>query len=256
MSGSTQWPRCYQCRAANLHRHKRSWLQRIFSYLAPIRPLRCGSCKTIQWRLLPPSLAPLNYLCSVVVWSGLMLLIFGGLDPQAPPEPLLVQPPVQPTVQEEGASEPQTSPGVPAAADEASLVLPEEPGAPEPVAVPKLEMASVLTGKLQQVVIQSQPDSSTIVLKADRPMAHSHLSKSSSAEGFILDIQGKWELAAKVKRVRKFEQGNLKEVSIGEHPDFLRVVLRLHDLQVPRPELSRQDSELRITVQESRLNAE
>lgn len=244
MSKEIRWPDCIQCKSPRVHRHKRSAMERLFSYIVPMRPLRCSSCKTVQWRRMPFRAGPLNYFTSLLIWVGLSYFVFDTSHHQAPEhfsEALRAEEAVQdqPDAITPDRSEPAPSPNVEPESAGRSLAQP----------APALTLAAHLLGTLSTVEVRHDGETATVTLAADRPIEQFTLKRSKAAGGFVLDIAGKWKLADSVQRVRKMQLGNLREISIGEHPEHLRVVFRLHDMDTQRPKLNPAGGALNIIVQ-------
>ena len=228
------WPPCAQCKSPRVHRHKRSAAQKLFGYLVPLRPLRCASCQAVQWRRLPLRQAPLNYLSSLGVWGVLLVLIF-DTSHQAPDGLPSANPSEPPALQEDAIAPEAASPASPAAVQ-----------APE--ARPALTLAPSLSDTLSEVTVTFGPEGALVELHAGRPIDPPELTRSPAAGGFILDIPGRWTVAGAVAHTRHYERRHLREISIGEHADYLRVVFRVTELRSTRPSLETSAEGIRVSI--------
>jgi len=148
--------------------------------------------------------------------------------------PIVIEPPQSPpptVAQKAGAVDKTTTPAhgghTPGHRSEGRTA----PTPPEPPARPKTASATV--GTLLSHRFEWRDDRFQARFQTDRPVAGAKIFFRSSPSIWVVDLPGRWRNAA--PRINTVDQGNIRRVVIGEHPEFLRVVFYYRERDLPRP---------------------
>ena len=115
-----------------------------------------------------------------------------------------------------------------AAADEA-------PAAPKKAPGSSATPAGNRDGRVTAVGMQSVKGGVGYAIRADRPVTGAKWFALRAADKLVVDLPGKWTVSG--PSVHRFDSGPVLHAILGEHPDFLRVVLVLRDAGGPAPAL-------------------
>ncbi|HEY1076293.1 MAG TPA: hypothetical protein VGE51_06360 [Fontimonas sp.] len=269
---------CSRCGEADVRREHRAPWMKTMAYVIPIRPQICANCDASSWSLLQPGDGIAPWISSLTIWGAALLVLWmllnGPRDAAAPagvadPAPAIetpvssAEPLAAPAPDEASAApgiEPSASPAAepepaPTEAPQATAAPTATPTAeptakptPAPSAAPAAAKAAKGRLKLASVDAAIKGDAVEIVLESDAANLKYTVTKSRFIKGYVIDLPGIWTVSRGVAASRDFGQTNLKQLRIGQHDKFLRVVLEVRDNSGAPPKVERRGGQLRIEV--------
>ncbi len=257
---------CRRCGEDEVRReHRPPWMKTL-AYVVPVRPQICAGCDARSWTPLQPGDGIMPWLSSAAVW--LVVVSVAWLVVQAPaasetrtpaatagPEAAeAVEPTPLPTLLPSlaPATEPAAEPATEATAEVTSTAMPTAAptAVPKPTSTPQAEPAKTAAGtiRLRRMDVSVRGDVIEVVIDSDADDLRYTLSRSSSANGHVLDLPGKWILPRGMKMTRNFDTTNVAQLRMGLHDDYFRVVFSLRDGKAGPPTVERQGGRLRIVA--------
>jgi len=148
----------------------------------------------------------------------------------------------EPALQEPATTEIPSDPEAEATAQE----QPEATPAPEPQPAPTIKTAA--PGAITAISLNKTDAGFTITIRADRPIGDTTYMNLSEPRRLVIDLREKWTL--KTRNVVRPEDGPVKHIVIGSHPDRLRLVVHFRTPPAGklRPHFERTDNTLKVTV--------
>ncbi len=238
---------------------------KTLAHIIPVRPQICAACDARTWTLLQPGDGIAPWLSSAVVWSVALGTVWLAVQAPQPRDTAALSATAQPVATE--AAEPTSLPTLlptleptaePTAVSTAEPTAEATPPptmaptpAPKPSSEPKAKSAKPVAGKirLRSMDVAVKGDVIEVVIDSDADDLKYTLSKSGRANGYVLDLAGKWTLPRSLKMTRDFSTTNVAQLRMGLHDDYFRVVFSLRDGKVGPPVIERDGGRLRIRSQ-------
>ncbi|MFW5854577.1 MAG: AMIN domain-containing protein, partial [Thermodesulfobacteriota bacterium] len=100
--------------------------------------------------------------------------------------------------------------------------------------------------RLSEIVPKPAGDRFEALIKADGGITDYRSFFLKSPPKLVIDIPGKWE--QKTRSVIEMDHDLVKRVRVGEHPEFIRVVLDLEKEKVSKPDFTETAEGLRVSL--------
>lgn len=246
---------CVKCGKNSVHRSALNGAERMLSYLVLQRRDRCYRCGARPWVSLRGSRARSAIVVAGLFWLGLAAGLAYLLQqlPSDAVAPVVVAA-AAPAVEEVVAAVPvESSPELPPqgvdefAPVEPTAVIPEEVPAAVTAAVPATDSApaTVSVQRLRSVDARWHQNRMEISLQLDEGRFPPHtLIFDKAAGGYVMDLPGHWQLPPQLRMSRSFTRSSLRQMNIGRHDEFLRVVFRLRGPATAAPVVSEDEGKL------------
>lgn len=217
---------CPQCRWP-MHRVRRSAWQHVVGFFVLARPLSCRKCGYSTWGLPAAREGLRPWL--VNAWTTIAFLAAAvALGLRLVPQE---RAPVR--IEEDSPAVAAITPPPPA-----PTVAPE-PVAPVPEPPPAEPVENLPAYRPVHDLQVRRDDAATILeLRSDRPVDSHQIVASGDTSRIVIDLPGRWRIVPGVGSVHTFGNGAIAELTLGQHPDFLRLVLRTRGRPPPAATVS------------------
>jgi hypothetical protein len=121
---------------------------------------------------------------------------------------------------------------------------------PNPTALSPLPAQSDGPGRLLSHSFSPVESGFQAVFRADRPVPQPKYFFIGNPARWVVDIPGEWRNTARFNNA--IDNGFIRQVVLGEHGDYLRIVFHYRSRDLPRPahspDLARRDNDLSVTI--------
>ncbi len=247
---------CVKCGKSSVHRRSLGGAERMLSYVILARRDRCYRCGARSWVAIRGPRARRAILAASVFWLGAAAaLVYLMMRPMpqdiatsvaiaaavpAVVDPVIAVPP------ELSADRSVLSTDEQAVASELLAAVPEE--APADVAeAAEADNGAAVVGvhQLRAIDARWHQNRMEISLQLEEGQFPPHtLVFDKAAGGYVMDLPGQWQLPPQLRMSRSFTRSSLRQMNIGLHDEFLRIVFRLRGAATAAPAVSAEEGQL------------